>query len=174
MPVDKAKKELNDMVAEKMADPKIKNISIKEQNEEIKELMDQIQTSSKPYMIDEFSARKYVMRRLSRSTNKTELMGHLRNYYGMSASNAQILIQKCRAELSSQIKQLTKTVAARNVKLLYDIADECMDKQLYDTAINAIKELNKMSGVTQYNSGPQVTIAKNKQGEELINITFDQ
>lgn len=150
------------------------NLDLSKENEQIKELMDQIPDSAAVFHADNFSPRKYVIKRLSRSTNNSELSEHLRNYYGMSQTESDTLIKNCRADLAKQIKQLTKTVAARNVKLLYDIADECMDKQLYDTAINAIKELNKMSGVTQYNPGPSVTIAKNQHGEELINISFDQ
>lgn len=148
--------------------------NVTEQNEQIKELMDQIPEPKSTLNVDNFSPRKYVIKRLSRSTSKKEIIDHLRTYYGLKGNTAENLVRTCKAELSSQIRRLTKTVAARNVKLLYDIADECMDKQLYDTAINAIKELNKMAGVTNYNTGPQVTIAKNQHGEELINITFDQ
>ena len=56
--------------------------------------------------------------------------------------------------------------------IIIEIIDECLDQKIYDTAINAIKELNKMTGVVQQPQN-QVTIAKNQQGEEMINITFD-
>ena len=75
-------------------------------------------------------------------------------------------------QLNKHIKTLVDTVAARNVNYLYEIIDECLDQKIYDTAINAIKELNKMTGVVQQPQN-QVTIAKNQQGEEMINITFD-
>ena len=82
------------------------------------------------------------------------------------------MIQSARRELNKHIKTLVDTVAARNVNYLYEIIDECLDQKIYDTAINAIKELNKMTGVVQQPQN-QVTIAKNQQGEEMINITFD-
>lgn len=148
-------------------------MSAEQTAKDLKEIMDQIPDKEPIYHVDDFSPRKWVLKKLSRSTSNVELLDYLMNYYGMSHIDSDRLIKACRKELNAQIKTLTETVAARNVKYLYDIVDECLDQKIYDTAINAIKELNKMSGVTQYNPGPSVTIAKNKQGEEMINITFD-
>lgn len=146
-------------------------LNTQEVTKELKELMDQIPETPVIHHIDEFTPRKYVLKRLSRSTAPYEIVEHLVNYYGMKKDEAEGFVKNIRGQLNKQIHLLTKTVAARNVKYLYEIIDECIDNKIYDTAINAIKELNKMSGVTQNQN--QVTIAKNQQGEELINITFD-
>lgn len=139
---------------------------------ELKEMMKLIPADAAVTHVDEFGPRRWVLKKLSRATTNSEMCDYLVKYYGMNKLNANLLIQSARRELNKHIKTLVDTVAARNVNYLYEIIDECLDQKIYDTAINAIKELNKMTGVVQQPQN-QVTIAKNQQGEEMINITFD-
>lgn len=61
-------------------------------------------------------------------------------------------------------------VVSKNIKTLEKIVEKCMDKENYKTAREAIDSLNKMFGISGNNS---ITIAKNKEGEEIINISFE-
>lgn len=146
-------------------------MNVTQTTEELKEILEHMPDANIQEHFDDFTPRKYVLKKLSRSTYACELVDYLRKYYGMTKKEALDLVKSVRKDLNEQTKQLTKTVAARNIRYLYEIVDECIDSKIYDSAINAIKELNKMSGVVD--SQNKVTIAKNSLGEEIINISFD-
>lgn len=61
-------------------------------------------------------------------------------------------------------------LVTKNIRTLEKIVEKSMDKESYRMAKEAIDSLNKMFGIGGQNS---VTIAKNKNGEEMINISFD-
>ena len=66
-----------------------------------------------------------------------------------------------------------KVIIQQNLDRLEKIIENCIDGNSGDkkVALQAIDTLNKMIGV--YN-GNSVTIAKNQEGEELIQISFDK
>lgn len=66
-----------------------------------------------------------------------------------------------------------KGMIQQNLDRLEKIIDDCIDKESYQNkqvAIKAIAEINKMLGLSE---GNNVTIAQNKDGDQIINIRFD-
>ena len=66
-----------------------------------------------------------------------------------------------------------QVVIQQNLDRLEGIIEKCIDGNTGDkkVALQAIAELNKMCGVYDSN---KVTIAKNKEGDEVIQIAFDK
>ena len=64
-------------------------------------------------------------------------------------------------------------IIQQNLDRLEKIIQDCIDGQTGEkkVALQAIAELNKMCGVYEAN---KVTIAKNQEGDEMIQITFDK
>lgn len=71
------------------------------------------------------------------------------------------------------IDEHKKAIIQQNLDRLEKIIEDCIDGNTGDkkVALNAIAELNKMCGVYESN---KVTIAKNQEGDEMIQISFDK
>ena len=92
-------------------------------------------------------SRKYVLRRLKLNHDVNDITQGLKDNYAIDEKEASSLIKSCRNYLNRQYKEYAANVAEKNILTLQQIADDCLANGQYKTAIEAIKELNRMSGI---------------------------
>ena len=92
-------------------------------------------------------SRKYVLRRLKLNHDIDDISQGLKDNYAIDEKEATSLIKSCRNYLNRQYKEYAANVAEKNILTLQQIADDCLERGQYKTAIEAIKELNRMSGI---------------------------
>lgn len=92
-------------------------------------------------------SRKYVLRRLKLNHDVDDITQGLKDNYSIDEKEAKSLIKSCRNYLNRQYKEYAAQVAEKNILTLQQIVDDCLERGQYKTAIEAIKELNRMSGI---------------------------
>ena len=163
------KKDLKNKIQEKKNKILPRNQNIKDMNDVLSTIVENTDLDPKKIR-DNITPRKYVIKRLNRSFNQDETIDYLIEYYGMSKTAAEKLIRETRKHLQKIYKNYSDDIAKRNMIVLQEILEEALESKSYGTAIDCIKELNRMSGVYQQN---QVTIANDSSGNQIINVTFD-
>lgn len=97
-------------------------------------------------------SRKYVLRRLKLNHDIGDITQGLKDNYAIDEKEAMSLIKSCRNYLNRQYKEYAANVAQRNIEMLQQIAHEALEDGQKKTAIEAIRELNKITGL--YNDNP--------------------
>lgn len=97
-------------------------------------------------------SRKYVLRRLKLNHDVDDITQGLKDNYAIDEKEAMSLIKSCRNYLNRQYKEYAANVAQRNIEMLQQIAYEALEDGQKKTAIEAIRELNKITGL--YNDNP--------------------
>ena len=97
-------------------------------------------------------SRKYVLRRLKLNHDVNDITQGLKDNYAIDEKEAMSLIKSCRNYLNRQYKEYAANVAQRNIEMLQQIAYEALEDGQRKTAIEAIRELNKITGL--YNDNP--------------------
>lgn len=97
-------------------------------------------------------SRKYVLRRLKLNHDIDDITQGLKDNYAIDEKEAMSLIKSCRNYLNRQYKEYAANVAQRNIEMLQQIAYEALEDGQRKTAIEAIRELNKITGL--YNDNP--------------------
>lgn len=97
-------------------------------------------------------SRKYVLRRLKLNHDLEDIAQGLKDNYSIDEKEAISLIKGCRNYLNKQYKEYAANVAQTNVEMLQQIAHEALEDGQRKTAIEAIRELNKITGL--YNDNP--------------------
>ena len=92
-------------------------------------------------------SRKYVLRRLKLNHDIDDIAQGLKDNYAIDEKEATSLIKSCRNYLNRQYKEYAANVAEKNILTLQQIADDCLERGQYKTAIEALKELNRMCGI---------------------------
>ena len=92
-------------------------------------------------------SRKYVLRRLKLNHDIDDITQGLKDNYAIDEKEAISLIKSCRNYLNRQYKEYAANVAEKNILTLQQIADDCLERGQYKTAIEALKELNRMCGI---------------------------
>lgn len=92
-------------------------------------------------------SRKYVLRRLKLNHDVNDITQGLKDNYAIDEKEAMSLIKSCRNYLNRQYKEYAANVAEKNILTLQQILDDCLANGNYKTAIEAIKELNRMTGI---------------------------
>ena len=92
-------------------------------------------------------SRKYVLRRLKLNHDIDDITQGLKDNYAIDDKEAMSLIKSCRNYLNRQYKEYAANVAEKNILTLQQIADDCLERGQYKTAIEALKELNRMCGI---------------------------
>jgi len=113
--------------------------------------------------------RKYVLRRLKLNHSKKDIIDGLKANYEIEYNAADNLIGKCRAELNKQYKEYAANVCQKNIEMLQQLADECIELGQRKTAIEAIKELNKICHLYDENN---VTINNTTIQADTVEISF--
>ena len=115
-------------------------------------------------------SRKYVLRRLKLNHDIDDITQGLKDNYAIDEKEAMSLIKSCRNYLNRQYKEYAAQVAEKNILTLQQILDDCLANGNYKTAIEAIKELNRMSGIGSANTFVQQNTQINNF--DNIEITF--
>ena len=97
-------------------------------------------------------SRKYVLRRLKLNHDVNDITQGLKDNYAIDEKEALSLIKSCRNYLNRQYKEYAANVAQKNIEMLQQIAYEALEDGQKKTAIEAIRELNKITGL--YNDNP--------------------
>ena len=97
-------------------------------------------------------SKKYVLRRLKLNHDVNDIAQGLKDSYSIDEKEAIALIKSCRNYLNKQYKEYAANVAQTNVEMLQQIAHEAIEDGQRKTAIEAIRELNKITGL--YNDNP--------------------
>lgn len=97
-------------------------------------------------------SRKYVLRRLKLNHDINDITQGLKDNYSIDEKEATSLIKSCRNYLNRQYKEYAANVAQTNIEMLQQIAHEALEDGQKKTAIEAIRELNKITGL--YNDNP--------------------
>lgn len=97
-------------------------------------------------------SRKYVLRRLKLNHDVNDITQGLKDNYAIDEKEAMSLIKSCRNYLNRQYKEYAANVAQKNIEMLQQIAYEALEDGQKKTAIEAIRELNKITGL--YNDNP--------------------
>ena len=114
-------------------------------------------------------SRKYVLRRLKLNHDVNDIAQGLKDNYSIDEKEAMSLIKSCRNYLNRQYKEYAANVAEKNILTLQQIADDCLERGQYKTAIEALKELNRMCGIGLNNTFVQNNTQINFDN---IEITF--
>ena len=114
--------------------------------------------------------RKYVLRRLKLNHDIDDITQGLKDNYSIDEKEATSLIKSCRNYLNRQYKEYAANVAEKNILTLQQIADDCLERGQYKTAIEALKELNRMCGIGLNNTFVQNNTQINNF--DNIEITF--
>ena len=115
-------------------------------------------------------SRKYVLRRLKLNHDIDDITQGLKDNYAIDEKEASSLIKSCRNYLNRQYKEYAANVAEKNILTLQQIADDCLERGQYKTAIEALKELNRMCGIGLNNTFVQNNTQINNF--DNIEITF--
>ena len=115
-------------------------------------------------------SRKYVLRRLKLNHDIDDIAQGLKDNYAIDEKEATSLIKSCRNYLNRQYKEYAANVAEKNILTLQQIADDCLERGQYKTAIEALKELNRMCGIGLNNTFVQNNTQVNNF--ENIEIVF--
>lgn len=114
-------------------------------------------------------SRKYVLRRLKLNHDVDDITQGLKDNYAIDEKEAMSLIKSCRNYLNKQYKEYAANVAEKNILTLQQIADDCLERGQYKTAIEALKELNRMCGIGLNNTFVQNnTQVNNFENVEIV------
>ena len=114
-------------------------------------------------------SRKYVLRRLKLNHDVNDITQGLKDNYAIDEKEAMSLIKSCKNYLNRRYKEYAANVAEKNILTLQQIADDCLERGQYKTAIEALKELNRMCGIGLNNTFVQNNTQINFDN---IEITF--
>lgn len=113
-------------------------------------------------------SRKYVLRRLKLNHDVNDITQGLKDNYAIDEKEAMSLIKSCRNYLNRQYKEYAARVAEKNILTLQQILDDCLANGNYKTAIEAVKELNRMSGIGLNNT----LVQQNNINLDNVEIVF--
>lgn len=116
-----------------------------------------------------------ITQMLGEGQSRISIIKHLKEQ-GINEGQANHLYYAALKELSPQTNLLDdykRGIIQQNLDRLERIVEKSIDgnSQEKSVAVKAIAEINKMLGAYQDNT---VTIARNKEGDEVIQITFDR
>ena len=94
-----------------------------------------------------YDAKTYTLRCLKLNRNEQDILKSLKYNYMLSDSDSAKILKDVKKHLKKQYKEYCENVAEKNILTLQQIADDCLANGQYKTAIEAIKELNRMSGI---------------------------
>ena len=108
---------------------------------------------------------------------RKEIMAWLQDEKGMTAGSARELYYntlKGMAPSTAYFDAYKKSLIQTNLDRLEEIVEGSISGNTAEkmVALKAIDQINKLIGA--YNDNNQVTIAKNKEGEEIIQIRFGE
>ena len=152
-----------------------------QEREELKRLLDaasEQSTQNNLVVIDDtqmnlpaprYDAKTYTLRCLKLNRDEQDILNSLKYNYLLSDAESSKILKDVKKELKKQYKEYRDNVAEKNILTLQQIADDCLERGQYKTAIEALKELNRMCGIGLNNTFVQNNTQINFDN---IEITF--
>ena len=94
-----------------------------------------------------YDAKTYTLRCLKLNRDEADILKSLKYNYMLSDAESTKILKEVKHHLKKQYKEYCENVAEKNILTLQQIVDDCLANGQYKTAIEAIKELNRMSGI---------------------------
>ena len=94
-----------------------------------------------------YDAKTYTLRCLKLNRDEQDILKSLKYNYMLSDVDSAKILKDVKKHLKKQYKEYCENVAEKNILTLQQIVDDCLANGNYKTAIEAIKELNRMSGI---------------------------
>ena len=94
-----------------------------------------------------YDAKTYTLRCLKLNRDEQDILNSLKYNYLLSDVESSKILKDVKKELKKQYKEYRDNVAEKNILTLQQILDDCLANGQYKTAIEAVKELNRMSGI---------------------------
>lgn len=94
-----------------------------------------------------YDAKTYTLRCLKLNREEADILKSLKYNYMLSDADSAKILKEVKHHLKKQYKEYCENVAEKNILTLQQIADDCLANGNYKTAIEAIKELNRMAGI---------------------------
>lgn len=116
-----------------------------------------------------YDAKTYVARCIKLNKSEEDILNSLKYNYLLSDVESSKILKEVKKRLKAQYKEYVDQVAEKNILTLQQIADDCLERGQYKTAIEALKELNRMSGIGLNNTFVQNNTQINFDN---IEITF--
>ena len=115
-----------------------------------------------------YDAKTYTLRCLKLNRDEQDILKSLKYNYMLSDADSVKILKEVKHQLKKQYKEYCENVAEKNILTLQQIADDCLANGNYKTAIEAIKELNRMSGIGQANNFVQNNVQLNLDNVEIV------
>ena len=134
-------------------------MTVNEEREELRRLLNaaaEQSTQNNIVVIDDtqaplpsprYDAKTYVARCIKLNRDEADILKSLKYNYMLSDAESSKILKEVKHHLKKQYKEYCENVAEKNILTLQQIADDCLANGQYKTAIEAIKELNRMSGI---------------------------
>ena len=94
-----------------------------------------------------YDAKTYVARCIKLNKSEEDILNSLKYNYLLSDLESTKILKEVKKKLRAQYKEYCENVAEKNILTLQQIADDCLANGQYKTAIEALKELNRMCGI---------------------------
>ena len=94
-----------------------------------------------------YDAKTYTLRCLKLNRGEQDILKSLKYNYMLSDAESSKILKDVKHQLKKQYKEYRENVAEKNILTLQQIVDDCLANGQYKTAIEAIKELNRMAGI---------------------------
>lgn len=94
-----------------------------------------------------YDAKTYTLRCLKLNRDEQDILNSLKYNYLLSDVESSKILKEVKKKLKAQYKEYVDQVAEKNILTLQQILDDCLANGQYKTAIEAVKELNRMSGI---------------------------
>lgn len=94
-----------------------------------------------------YDAKTYTLRCLKLNRDEQDILKSLKYNYMLSDADSAKILKEVKKKLKVQYKEYVDQVAEKNILTLQQILDDCLANGQYKTAIEAVKELNRMSGI---------------------------
>ena len=115
-----------------------------------------------------YDAKTYTLRCLKLNRDEADILKSLKYNYMLSDVESSKILKEVKHQLKKQYKEYCENVAEKNILTLQQIADDCLANGQYKTAIEAIKELNRMSGIGLANNFVQNNVQLNFDNVEIV------
>ena len=127
-----------------------------------------IDDTQAPLPAPRYDVKTYTLRCLKLNRNEADILKSLKYNYMLSDAESSKILKEVKHQLKKQYKEYVEQVAEKNILTLQQILDDCLANGQYKTAIEAVKELNRMSGLGVGNT----LVQQNNINLENVEIVF--
>lgn len=94
-----------------------------------------------------YDAKTYTLRCIKLNRDDEDILKSLKFNYLISEDECKKILSSCKNYLKKQYKEYAENVAEKNMLMLQQIAEDAIQDGQKKTAIEAIKEINRMTGL---------------------------